>query len=349
MKSALLLVCALCACGATPGKSRFELTFSADEGATQLARASQTGDVETIRRLLGPKVVLGGLWFPDADCTREFAAPGEIGGGRLDELARCLTTVKLQITSHHVMFEDVVVLSYAPGIEVEARLIDTDHGRWLSWIGYADVLEASDRLPTLTQEAFDELRDGSDAAPTGPPPGHDSAWLRVCIDATGHVTNAHVRSASSMESGRMFAAVARSWHFHPFTPAGQPLPACSLVSLPTGAPKSPGRPPTLATPNGEPMLDGGLRRARSGGLPILSPALKRELRDRNIDKLVTAIRFCVNEQGNVYGVRIIRSTGVPSVDQAWIQSMQAARYEPFRDGARPIAACTVDVHVLRWD
>src|SRR5438067_6465926 len=99
MKSALLVVGALCvACGTTtatrsPGQ---KLVRATTDAAERLAHASQTSDVATIRELLGPKVVLGGLWFPDADCTREFAAPGEIGGGRLDELARCLTTVKLQ-------------------------------------------------------------------------------------------------------------------------------------------------------------------------------------------------------------------------------------------------------------
>lgn len=349
LKSALLLICALCACGGTSRNPRLELTVSADEGATQLAQASQSGDVETIRRLLGPKVVLGGLWFPDADCTREFAAPGEIGGGRLEELARCLTTVKLELTSHHSVFDDVAVLSYAPGIEVEARLVDTDHGTWLSWIGYADVREASDRLPTLTQAAFDALRDGSDAAPATMPQAHESAWLRVCIDATGHVTNAHIRSASSMEAGRMFAAAAQSWHFRPFSPAGQPLPACSLVSLPTAGPKSPGRPPTLPTPNGEPMLYGRLHRTQSGGFPVVTPALKRELNDRNIHELVTAIRLCVNERGEPYGVHLLRSSGVPSIDQGRLQAEQASRYEPYRDGDRPIAACTVDVSMLSWD
>jgi hypothetical protein len=201
----------------------------------------------------------------------------------------------------------------------------------------------------LTQAAFDALRDDSDAAPTTTPQGSDSAWLRVCIDATGHVTNAHIRSASSMEAGRTFAAIAQSWHFRPFTPAGQPLPACSLVSLPTAGPKTRGRPPTLTTPNGEPMLYGRLHRTQSGGFPLVTPALKRELQERNIHELVTTIRFCVNERGAVYGTRLLRSSGVAYIDQGRLQAKQASRYEPYRDGDRPIAACTVDVEVLSWN
>jgi hypothetical protein len=67
--------------------------------ATALASATQAGDVKTIRAMLGPSATLGGLWFPDPVCHREFLAPGEVGGGRLDELARCLATLKLTVAT----------------------------------------------------------------------------------------------------------------------------------------------------------------------------------------------------------------------------------------------------------
>jgi len=344
MKLALVVTGLVAACGATTRPEHLKLTFAADAGGQKLAHASQSGDIQTIRQLLGPKVVVGGLWFPDVDCTREFAAPGEVGGGRLDELARCLTTVKLQLSDHHAMFDDVAVLSYAPGIEIEARLIDSDHGTWLSWIGYADVREASDRLPTLTQQAFEALRDD-----TSPPPvlqGHEAAWLRVCIDASGHVTNAHVRMATSMAAAHAFAAVAQSWHFHPFMPAGQPLPACALVPMTAGM-KVPARPPTLATPNGEPMLYVRAHRISESHFDM-SPST-REMRAQNIHTAVTIIRICVNERGEPYDARLLRASGVPSVDRIRLQAAEQARYEAFRDGDRPIAACSIEVSELSVD
>lgn len=39
--------------------------------ATTFADASRSGDVATLRKMMGPEVTVGGLWFPDPTCQQE--------------------------------------------------------------------------------------------------------------------------------------------------------------------------------------------------------------------------------------------------------------------------------------
>jgi len=146
MKLALLVALPLLMAACGPGLHEIdrEPQDATKDAAAAFTKASQTGDVATIRKMLGPSVVNGGLWFPDPTCEAEFAVPGEVGGGRLDELARCLTTVKLSTSQRKDALLDVAVLSYEPGIEIEARFIDRSTGTWLSWIGYAARHDVAD-------------------------------------------------------------------------------------------------------------------------------------------------------------------------------------------------------------
>src|SRR5689334_16240419 len=202
MKLGLLLLFAACGAGqhTTPGAP------PTDDFASAFVHASQTDDVATIRHMLGPSVMVAGLWFPDPTCTRELAGPGEVGGGRLDELARCLAGLKLQRSPHQEQLVDVVALTYEPGFEIEARFLDMKDGPWLAWIGYEARRDRADALPTVSPEALEALRVAGTAAPevagldadiAAMPFHHAYAWLKVCIDTQGNVTGAHVREATS--------------------------------------------------------------------------------------------------------------------------------------------------------
>jgi hypothetical protein len=341
----LIIALALTACGpGIPLPRRQSLSPDTDEYAADFARASQNGDVATLRRLLGPHTINGGLWFADPTCVNEFAAPSEVAGGRLDELARCLATLKLTVATRKELLDDVVVLSYAPGFEIEARILDTDHGPWVSWIGYESKLDDSDALPTIAHATLEALRVAGDPHPSlqGRPPG-DGAWMKICIDATGAVTSAHVRAATSLEGGRGMAAAVQQWRFKPFAPAGQPLPVCSVMVLASGLSKSVDvAPPAIAPPNGEPIIVVNWFRAQRVALQPVPYRLRQQLSEQRIYRLPAIVMACVDTTGKTYGVRMIRSSGLPIYDQHIIARYSQAHIEPYRDGTTSVAVCAWD-------
>ncbi|HSN28113.1 MAG TPA: hypothetical protein VLT45_17625, partial [Kofleriaceae bacterium] len=126
MKLAWLAMVA--ACGPGLSQTHHGQRDQTQEAGAALASASQAGDVAAVRRMLAPSVVNGGLWFADPTCEAELAVPGQVGGGRLDELARCLATLKLEAGSRADALPDVAVLRYAPGFELEAQFIEKADG-----------------------------------------------------------------------------------------------------------------------------------------------------------------------------------------------------------------------------
>src|SRR3569623_783256 len=336
MKAALLL---LAACGSGSQHSTIKMTFSADEPAAALAHASHTADVAAVRHMLADTVVDGGLWFADADCARDFAAPNEITGPRLDVFAACLAKLSLQTTKQHEQTDDLALMTYAPGIEVEARL----GGKRLRWIGFAGVRGPTDHAPALTAEALEALRDAGVRTPAAPQ--NTWAWIRVCIDPMGDIASTSVRGASTLEDARAYEAAARAWHFRPFMLGGQPQAACAMVAL-TTRPKNPMRPPPFATPNGEPFLSPTLHELANGGSTFPPFGVMKALHQNGVDRLFINMMFCVNEHGEVYGVRMLRASGVPSYDQQLMHVYETRRFEPYRDGGKPVAFCTEEVHVL---
>ena len=172
------------------------------------------------------------MWFADPVCEAEFAAPGDVGGGRLDELARCLALAKVALSPRKDALPDVVVLTYPPGIELEARFADLASGRTLTWVGYVSRHDVADALPTISPDALESLRlAGQRETPNADlqPPAY--AWVKLCIDGEGTVTSTHVRQATSHKAARELVEATRDWKFKPFVPAGQPLPVCSVLVL----------------------------------------------------------------------------------------------------------------------
>lgn len=339
MKRALLI---LAACGSSPERSTTKITYPVDEPAAGLARASQGGNVAAIRGMLGDTVVDGRLWFDDAECEREFAAPTKITGARLDAFAACLAKLELQTTKAHEQIDDLALLTYGPGIEVHARLPD---GR-LTWIGFSDVRDANDRAPTIAHDTLEALRDAGERVPSAAT-ANTWAWIRVCIDPMGGIASTDVRGASTLADARIYEAAVRTWHFRPFMLGGQAKAVCSMVPL-TTRPKVPIRPPPFPTPHGEPLLAPEPRELESGGSVLPSHALIHAFVQHGVDKLFVTIRYCVNERGEVYEARMLRSSGVPTYDQQIADAYKAKRFEPYRDGGRPVAFCTEDTHVLTF-
>jgi hypothetical protein len=347
----LWAVALLMACGGSSVSDHSSLQMPIKEMSAELVKASQHGDVAAIRKLLGVKTTNGGLWFADTACNQQFRDAGEVIGDRLDEFARCLAGLKLQATTRREMLGDVTVLSYTPGFEVEARLLDTnEQGTWLSWIGYSAKRDPTDSRPTITPEMLARLR--IEDHPPLELTGQQAAWIDVCIDATGTVSTADVRESSTLEAARLYAATAQTWHFKPFAPAGHALPVCALIVLATPDSK-PGQlatmPPPFATPHGEPLLTAPLKRVQRGSSMIPPVDVMRGLQSLDIHALIFAIMYCVDEHGQVYGAHVFRSTGIPAYDKQVEQSFATTRYEPYREGGAALSICEAESVAEKFD
>jgi hypothetical protein len=355
-----LVIVALCGCW--PGLKRTEPTYrnpNVDEFAEQLAQASKARDVARVRGMLGKSVTVGGLWFSDLTCMRQFSFPGEVTGPKLDELARCLAALELKKSARGDKLPDVVVLTYGNGIELEARFVETSVGPWLAWIGYSARRDLQDALPTIGGDTLEALRlEGDPQAPlAGPGTFNDLeakfgayAWLKVCIDATGAVTGAHVREASSPRAARAFSAATQTWKFKPYTLGSQPAPVCSMVAmtypvkklkremLPLPAPSSDVKAINVPSPAlGE----------RVSGSSFVAPDDEDKYRvlQAGVMKLVSAFHFCIDERGSVSRIVMLRTSGLPKYDQKIMTTIGSWRYKPFLDEGQPVPVCS-SVHFI---
>jgi len=349
MKLLLAAAAALAACG--PGIHEAQSPSATHDFATTFANASQTGDLATLRKMMGPHVTLGGLWFPDATCQQEFAGTGEIGGGRLDELARCLTTIKLTVSPRKDSLPDVVVLDYEPGFEIEARFIDKSTGPWLSWIGYEARRDLVDALPTISPDALESLRSAGLREPavagldSGPQrDDHPYAWMKTCIDADGNVTGEHVREASSPAAARAFSAAVADWSFRPFAPTGQPLPVCAMVLVAKPLAEALAHlsiPMPTRTPENRIFIGPAqLHRTKGNKLVVPDDESKLAIQKAGISRVIGTFQFCIDESGHVGDLALLRSTSVPPYDSKILRELSHWEFKPYIDDGKPVPVCT---------
>src|SRR4051812_12124336 len=130
------------------------------QDAREAARTSMTdasGDPAALAELLHDSVTLGHLIFDDATCAAAFP-PGEVREDKFGELAHCLAGLKLRPSTREDGLGDVTVMSYGPGFEVEARILQLGSHAQLTWIGFASQYAGSPSAPTLDATAFEALR-----------------------------------------------------------------------------------------------------------------------------------------------------------------------------------------------
>ncbi|MGE5184758.1 MAG: hypothetical protein ACM31C_21950, partial [Acidobacteriota bacterium] len=227
------------------------------------ALVAASGDAAAIERLLQESVVDGGLWFSDATCAR-FSGGGKIAPERFHEFARCLATLHWAQSSRSDALADTTVLTYSPGFEIEARVVQELSGPHLTWIGWEARRDNADALPTIAPQVLEALRAAGDHdGPIDPeraktleldvtPHVHGAfAWFKVCIDGTGAVTRAQSRETTSIAAKDVFADAIAKWAFRPFVVGKRPLPVCSMMQLvyPPGSGPTPETIPLPAPPS----------------------------------------------------------------------------------------------------
>ena len=343
-----LLLAWLVACGRAPTKL---------EAAQQFVGA----DAVAIRKIIRKPVGSGGLWFADMTCAREFSLPGRIETARLDAFAQCLAGLHVRVGDRKDPLEDVVVLTYAPGIEIEARFINDGDGPWLDWIGFESRRDLRDGLPTISAATLESLRasgarDGSIDVTVGAAllahahsfeQESEYAWVKVCLDTTGAVTGAHVRAASSLAAATAFKASALAWTFRPMLIDAQPIPVCTMVVLVYPATKHPATEmlplPQPDTPQELVELPSVVLGKRLAGQTQLQPSSEnRALLDAaGIGRVIVAFQYCIDDTGAVTSVGRIRSSGLPAYDAQIVSAMKEWRYRPYVEpGSVPMPVCS---------
>lgn len=258
------------------------------------------------------------------------------------QLARCLASLRLTLGKRRTSLLNGATVVYPPGIELEAVFteqtyhpnwsIDTTSGVWLGWLGFVGRESVQDALPAVTQELMESHRIG------GSPVDHAAldrelaahhltavyAWLKLCIDATGAVTDVRPRLSNSVAAQQAFVAAASTWTFAPIVLGGQSAPVCAMLL--TGYPRPPDVPLPFVVPPGAtdlPMVS----------VEALGPPQAGELRrsaDWKSSFTSAGALACIADTGAVDRVVIVRRSGSPKFDaivrrtlQGWVFAPQA--------------------------
>ncbi len=316
------------------------------------------GSEAELRKLMHGSVMNGGIWFEDPECVRQFPVAGKVEGERVQAFAHCLAGLKLQASKRHDTYIDGAVLTYAPGFELEALVLDAVDGPRLVWIGYSGRHDSADALPTISGETLESLRTAGirngpvDPAkmagleelkrPTKP---FAYAWLKVCLDREGTVTSARPREATSLGASDAFSAAAQAWKFKPFLLDEQPLPVCAMARMVYPETADAGietlPPPASADeiPNVAPQI---VEAHRVAGEKLIAPSgsMRVEMQQAGVHRLIGSFKLCIDESGRVSSVKTLRSTGAPSYDMKLRFGIEGWRYTPFLLDGHPRPVCT---------
>jgi hypothetical protein len=358
MKSSVVVLVGVLACG--PGLMQPD---SKIESRNAVLDAS--GDPKAIEELFHGSVTNGGLWFDDPACAAQFSKGGDVPDNELAAFAHCLVGLHLQASAREDQLGDVVVMSYPPGIEIEARVVHETGGAHLAWIGYESWRDVDALIPTITTEAFESIRLSGDrngpidpevAATLGVGPGTEPAhaWLRVCVDETSTVTLAHTFATTDPKASAAFEKAAMAWTFKPFMIANRVVPICSMVHMtyPTGGlpavetlPLPPGRSRkskveavVLSGEHATKMTEG----RRISGAKNIAPddAIKTLIQRSRSQKVMGTFRVCLDEAGSVEEILPLRSTGYASYDRKITAGILSWKYAPYLVDDKPVPVCT---------
>jgi len=295
-----------------------------------------SGDAVAIEKLLHGSVMNGGLWFADEKCAT-FAKPGPVAADRYHDFARCLADVHFVTSDRVDQLPDVTVMTYAPGIEIEARVAFEQDGPRLSWIGFESRRDESDSLPTISPTLLESLRSEGNAKPAIADP-KAYTWLKLCLDTDGSLASVTPFEASSPQAARELGSMVATWKFKP-APMG---PVCSMVRLGQAPPKImlPFPPP----PGGDAIVTIPITSLhRTGGEINIVPDddTKTTIGRTGIGRVIGSYRVCLDAQGRVQVVVPLRRSGFTAYDEKIVSTIKNKwQFEPYLDNNHPVPVCS---------
>ena len=353
-----VLVAAIAACG--PGLKAADPKVVAHD-----TLVDAVGNASRFEKLMRASVGNGGLWFESSSCA-VFNKPAQIEPAEFPAFARCLATLKLKESPREDAFGDVIVMTYEPGFEIEARVVRENDGPRLSWIGFESRRGDDDNAPTISSATLEALRIAGDrngplepvVAATlelDPTPGSHAAytWLKICVDEAGGVSGAYPFETTSPAATAAFVAAVQPWKFKPFEMRGQTMPVCSMARLAYPAGGAPGTetlplPPPPSRSKKVPIViaEGAMKNVIEGkrvaGNKLLAPDddTKSAIRDAGSPRLRGTFRVCLDDTGKVESVLPVRSTGFAAYDRTIIAGINQWQYAPFMVDDVPTPMCT---------
>lgn len=369
MRAALLTFLIACAPGLKPKETKV---------AAQDTLVAAAGDAGKMAALVRRGVVNGGLWFEDATCSK--FTDGEVAAADRAEFARCLVGLHLTPSAREDALGDVVVMNYAPGFEVEVRLLqELGNPPALTWIGFA-AKRNKDALPSISSDALEGLRIAGDRngpvdpalgttweresapqddtlGPVDPANKFAMAWVKVCLDESGAITDVDPFVATSTAAEAGFVAAARTWKFRPFTLGGQAMPVCAMarmiypptavagrevLPMPPPPSRSKKRPRVLSTSR----LIEGYRIAGNKQIVPMDHA-RNEMASAGLTSVRGTFRICLDDTGVPESVLPMRSTGITSYDQTILSEMRKWRYRPYQIDNETVPVCTAVTFIYK--
>ena len=341
----------------------------------ELSADIRARDAGAIGKRLAAPFNAGPLWFPDAACPKQFGAGGLVGVKQAPVLARCLAKLDLQLSTRKSALRDGAVLTAKPGFEIEVAFQAAGQVRWLASPAHAHGEPAR---PMLTAQAFEALRThGStqlDATVAHELEGElgsrrsVSAWLKVCLDASGKLAQTSVLSSSSTRTGEVFVRAIGDWQFQPLTLRGRPVPACSLSQLTypaalaeavetlpsSGAPATTGEreledfveidlwgaPPPPPPPSQAVITARTLESLRRRGSSLVAPDPKAK-KELGTQRTIASAKVCIDAVGMVSSVTLIRASRSPAWNAQIERAARAWIFRPYMTAGSPQPACAI--------
>ena len=299
-----------------------------------------------LEKLMGTSVTNGGLVFDDPACT--FPA-GPVPPAKVSAFAKCVGALHLEASDREDDLGDVLVLRYAPGFEVEARIVEEPTGPHLTWIGYSARRAGDPDVPSITKEALEGLRLSGELHGGIEVPGleaEEATWLKYCLDASGAVTKVEDFETTSLAAAKAFIALAQTWKFRPFVTRGKPMAVCAMVKL--SQPLSTATevlplPPPPSRNNKTPVVvpTALLENNRITGSIAIPPddLSKVKMAERHMSAVRGTFRVCLDETGTPESILPLRTTGLPEYDTKIQLQMHDWRFKPFKVDDQAVPVC----------
>lgn len=322
-----------------------------DDGVAALVAAN--GNAKALVKQFSAPLGFGGMWFPDASCRAMFGVAGTIDVANLGAFATCVAMVQLAPSPRAGALPNVGVVTYGPQLELEV-LFERDGGESrVKWIGYVSQQRPDDALPTVLDTALARtdavgmepaLRDALERdLAVRPKLKGEVAWLKLCVDESGAVTSVRARMATSLPARDAFVADAKRWRFRPYVLGDAPAAVCSLlfVEHPAGAYQN------MTLPHPVPPSYADVTFVSESGLPTRlsgnDPPAERLFAltyERGVKGFDLSYLFCIDTSGAPVEVKILRSSGIPQIDQSFLSQITSSTYE-----SPPEKVCTLRRHV----